>query len=280
MSFIYSLQDTWNAVGTTFNSILMNVSNGAGGAPVGAAASRLLNLQRNATSVFQVDINGGLVLGTGFSGVTPPAGGALITGLTYWGITGAAVTVGNVNNQGLQFIGNGGSSRFTMVRFSANTSAPAWYFGKSRGDTTTPGAVVNGDDIGVYTFNADDGATAGAINIQSAIFKAVVSGTVSTGIVPTDFVFQAMNAAGALAERFRVAGSGNVKVGTAAIATTATDGFLHIPTCAGQPTGVPNLTAGLVPMIFDTTNSQFWFYTGGAWKQPKTPAAAAIITWQ
>lgn len=60
MSFIYSLTDTWNAVGTTFNSIQMDASNGVGGAPVGSAASRLLNLKNNGTSVFAVDVNGNL----------------------------------------------------------------------------------------------------------------------------------------------------------------------------------------------------------------------------
>jgi hypothetical protein len=76
--------------------------------------------------------------------------------------------------------------------------------------------------------------------------------------------------------------NGNVALngGQAAIATNATDGFTYIATCAGTPTGVPTAVTGAVPMVFDTTNSQFWFYTGGAWKQPKTPAGAALVTWQ
>lgn len=71
----------------------------------------------------------------------------------------------------------------------------------------------------------------------------------------------------------------SVVVGNQALATTATEGFLYIPTCAGTPTGVPTTRAGRIAMIYDTTNHQFWFYDG-AWLQPKTPAAAAIITWQ
>lgn len=73
---------------------------------------------------------------------------------------------------------------------------------------------------------------------------------------------------------------GNVTINTGAIGTNATDGFLYVETCAGQPTGTPTSFTGRVPIVFDTTNSQFWIYTGGAWKQPKTPAAAAIVTWQ
>ena len=69
-------------------------------------------------------------------------------------------------------------------------------------------------------------------------------------------------------------------VGNQALATTATDGFLYIPTCAGTPTGVPTTFTGRIAMVYDTTNHQFWFYDGGGWKQPKTPAGAATVTWQ
>ena len=65
-----------------------------------------------------------------------------------------------------------------------------------------------------------------------------------------------------------------------ALATTATDGDLYIPTCAGTPTGTPTTQTGSVPLRYDTTNNQLWIYAGGAWKQPKTPAGAAIVNWQ
>lgn len=71
----------------------------------------------------------------------------------------------------------------------------------------------------------------------------------------------------------------SVVVGNQALATTATDGFLYIPTCAGTPTGVPTTFTGRIAMVYDTSAHQFWFFDG-SWKQPKTPAAAAIITWQ
>lgn len=61
MSFIYSMTDTWNAGGTTFNGIYMNISNGAGGAPVGAAGSRAFRLDANGASIFDINIAGGIV---------------------------------------------------------------------------------------------------------------------------------------------------------------------------------------------------------------------------
>ncbi len=80
-------------------------------------------------------------------------------------------------------------------------------------------------------------------------------------------------------ETFRVTSTGNTTVGNAAIATNAANGFLYIPTCAGTPTGTPTAYTGRIPMVYDTTNHQFWFYDSG-WKQPKTPAGAATVTWQ
>lgn len=58
----------------------------------------------------------------------------------------------------------------------------------------------------------------------------------------------------------------NVYIGAlAALATTATDGFLHIPNCAGAPTGVPTAITGKSPIVIDTTNNKMYIYSGGAW---------------
>lgn len=48
------------------------------------------------------------------------------------------------------------------------------------------------------------------------------------------------------------------------IATTATDGFLTLPTCAGTPTGTPTVGAGAA--VYDTTANKLWIYNGTAWK--------------
>jgi hypothetical protein len=58
----------------------------------------------------------------------------------------------------------------------------------------------------------------------------------------------------------------DVPVDVQALATTATLGFMYVPTCAGTPTGVPVTQVGLAPIIVNTTNNKLYFYSGGAWR--------------
>lgn len=67
-------------------------------------------------------------------------------------------------------------------------------------------------------------------------------------------------------QRMSIDVNGNVVINTAAVATTATNGFLYVPGCAGTPTGVPTAYAGRVPIVVDTTNNKLYFYSGGAWR--------------
>ena len=67
-------------------------------------------------------------------------------------------------------------------------------------------------------------------------------------------------------ERARIDSGGNVVIGTAALATNATNGFVYVPGCAGTPTGVPTAFTGRVPIVVDTTNNKLYFYSGGAWR--------------
>jgi hypothetical protein len=67
-------------------------------------------------------------------------------------------------------------------------------------------------------------------------------------------------------ERVSIPAQGGMLIGTGAIATNATDGFLYVPGCAGTPTGTPTTYGGRVPIVVDTTNYKLYFYAGGIWQ--------------
>jgi hypothetical protein len=64
--------------------------------------------------------------------------------------------------------------------------------------------------------------------------------------------------------------TGSVVVGSGALATNATTGFLYIPTCAGTPSGTPAAQTGTVAIVYDTTNHKLYIYDG-AWKGGTVP---------
>ena len=65
----------------------------------------------------------------------------------------------------------------------------------------------------------------------------------------------------------RITDAGNIVAGASvALATTATDGFLYVPTCAGTPTGTPTAITGMAPIVVNTTNNKLYFYSGGVWR--------------
>jgi len=128
--------------------------------------------------------------------------------------------------------------------------------------TSSPGALL--DVAGNGRFGANNQVRLGsgvfAVNIASiwASVGRLDIGTTSA----SDISFFANNT-----ERFRIESNGSIRAGaTAALATTATDGFLYVPTCAGTPTGTPTAITGMAPIVVNTTNNKLYFYSGGAWR--------------
>jgi len=58
---------------------------------------------------------------------------------------------------------------------------------------------------------------------------------------------------------------GNVVIASAALATTATNGFLYITSTAGTPTGTPTSYTGRVPINYDSTNNKLYINEAGTW---------------
>lgn len=118
--------------------------------------------------------------------------------------------------------------------------------------------VVIGNTVGAVTIPTGTASSVSSLTIQEPNITA-------TGTVDDAYTFRVQSAP---TEGTRNGAAwfaaGDVVVGTAALATNATSGFLHIPTCAGVPTGVPaNGQAGTVAMVFDTTNNDLYVYDGG-----------------
>ena len=67
-------------------------------------------------------------------------------------------------------------------------------------------------------------------------------------------------------KNFVVASAGSSIFGKAALATTATSGFVYVPTCAGTPTGTPDAYTGRAPIVIDSTNNKLYFYSNSAWR--------------
>jgi hypothetical protein len=117
--------------------------------------------------------------------------------------------------------------------------------------------------LDVYRSGTTNSTVAAANDNVVNILQGVgnTAGVVGT-ITSHPLVFTAGNT-----ERMRITLTGNIVAGaSAALATTATDGFLYVPTCAGTPTGVPTSITGMVPIVVNTTNNKLYFYSGGAWR--------------
>jgi hypothetical protein len=100
MAFIYDLTDTWNAGGTTFNAIKMNVTDTAS-----AAASRLVSLQVGGVERFGVRKNGqGYFAGNVGIGTTTPSNTLSVAGTL--GVTSDA-TVSGMLTLDNQLVGSG-----------------------------------------------------------------------------------------------------------------------------------------------------------------------------
>lgn len=59
---------------------------------------------------------------------------------------------------------------------------------------------------------------------------------------------------------------------------SATEGFLYLPTMAGQPTGTPTDFSGRAPLQIDTTNGKLWAYYSGAWNSLTGTGGGGTVT--
>lgn len=175
----------------------------------------------------------------------------------------------------------------SVVGGTSNTAGADWTFNGSRGTgtgvgggiifqtapATTTGSTQNAFAIGI-AINGSGGVGIGNNNAGTGT-KLRITG--STGAVTDSGLFIEDSGGNT---NFGVRNNGTILIGRGDVLTTATGGYPYMTSGPGAPTGVPTTLGNFVPMYIDRTNSQLYLYIGGAWKQPKTPAGAAIVTWQ
>jgi hypothetical protein len=181
---------------------------------------------------------------------TSTSTGALILSAGGLGVSGAGWFGGNVT----------ATAAANVSVAAITTSTTGFAFGDFQNDL---GATFQAGTLGSSRASTIFGLPCANL---CTLYTAQYGGTAPTGLaignnaaVPLVFGTNAV-------ERMRVDGAGNVSVGTAALSTSAADGFLYIPTCAGTPTGGPTAKTGLAPLVINSTNNKLYFYSGGAWR--------------
>lgn len=146
------------------------------------------------------------------------------------------------------FKNQNGGSLLWVLNNTSGTAARAGLLASSNNGTTVISATALS---AAYTTSGINVANTGVL--QSNLAAGLNVGTSSN----TQMSFWTNST-----KKISIPAAGGLVIGTAALATTATDGFLYIPTCAGPPTGVPTVQTGTVAMIFDTTNKKLYIYSG------------------
>ena len=185
-----------------------------------------------------------------------------------YGFHAASSLTGATNNYGFYSNIASGSNRWNF--YAAGTASN--YFGGNVGIGVTPAVPLDilcdsaafgislrgrlADNISVLRFlNNGNTTTYFQFDIRSSVAR-------FDAIANIPIVLSTNNT-----ERMRITNAGSVVAGaSAALATTATDGFLYVPTCAGTPTGTPTAITGMAPIVVDTTNNKLYFYSTGVWR--------------
>ena len=171
--------------------------------------------------------------------------------------------------------------RVTNINDAGATFAGTFRVQRGTGSAWSDDVVIdNSGNLGIGTASPSRKLTVnGTSNLGGSVNSVLIAdGTFSVGVASITADSGAslhIGTAGANSlnfftnntERFRIESSGSIRAGaSAALATTATDGFLYIPTCAGTPTGTPTAITGMAPIVVNTTNNKLYFYSGGAWR--------------
>jgi hypothetical protein len=201
------------------------------------------------------------------AGLTVSSGQTLtVTGATITGLTAASVGAGTFPSGTFTFAGAvGGVTTLTATTLAGTLSTAAQTNVTSLGTLT---ALACSGTLTVDTIAEHTGAA--GVTIDGLLVKDDRIGADAGSAAMNGASVQLQYNSGVrlnIGSGFNNLGdnSSQVRLGhTAAIATTATDGFVLIPNMAGTPTGTPTTQGHSVALAFDTTNNNLMVYDG-AW---------------
>lgn len=185
----------------------------------------------------------------------------------------------NTSGTGLVFIGYGANSTAGTENYAVAigksaiiTASNQLVFG-ANGASLTDSYFGEGVEVAGATLDTTMNHTnvkAGSTDLSAGNWTFNGGRGTGTG-TGSDIIFQVAPAGSTgstqntLVQTLRLTQSKSVVVGSSALATNATDGFLYVPSCAGVPTGTPTAQTGTIPIVVDSTNNKMYIYSGGAW---------------
>lgn len=229
------------------------------------------------------------------SGITPTGynGNYVVTASTLTSVsyanttTGAQTVAGTVQhfNKGALRVNITDSSSYVAARaFEIAVNGSSKFYVDKSGNLTTSGALILTDTYltrdGTNNFAQRNGVNPQTYNLYNTYTNSTNYERAKLQWSSNELLFGTENLGTGVARPIKIQTGGTTRAGVTTagsvyigdgvntLATTATDGFLYSPSCAGIPTGVPTTITGTAPVVIDSTNSKLYFYAGGAWQTP------------
>jgi hypothetical protein len=285
-----TVSGTWTDLGTvTTVDINGGTIDGAtiGGASAGAGTFTTLAGTTNVVAASDITITSGSIISASgaitFGDENLTTTGTLSAGATT--VTSLNASDGNITNVGdiaLDSISADGtnvaivpSSGAVVVGGSASEHSVKLEVHNSRSTAFSASDLTTWADAFIWNTDGTAGSATGiAFMDRTTVTATDVNGGSGIAIIrqsndyEADMVFITRPNGAVSKEQVRILSTGSVTVGTAALATTATDGFLYIPSCAGTPTGAPTDHNNLSAIVHDTTNNRIYLYdhVSNAWQ--------------
>lgn len=182
------------------------------------------------------------------------------TAQTVTGGDSGAVVIGSLTAPKLTLNGSGTQLTLNYATYAETDATSA--AGRGTKFRLRPATLTQTNATAFQVHNTNDTLNSGFGYFQADEFGNVGVSTGKNGTATAPMLYLGANGVTGVS----CYTTGSVVVGNyAPIATNATSGFLYIPTCAGVPTGTPNVYNGALPLVINSTNNKMYFYSGGAW---------------